>query len=39
MKIFLIGFMTSGKSTLGKTIANRLDYNFIDLDSFFEEKI
>ena len=30
--IYLIGFSTSGKSTLGKIIAEKLNYHFIDLD-------
>lgn len=30
--IYLIGFSTSGKSTLGKIIADKLNYHFIDLD-------
>ncbi len=30
--IFLTGFMTSGKSTLGPILANVLGYSFIDLD-------
>ncbi|MFM7015275.1 MAG: shikimate kinase [Bacteroidota bacterium] len=30
--IYLIGFSAAGKSTLGKTIANHLIYQFIDLD-------
>ena len=38
MKIYLIGYMTSGKSTLGKTLANRLQLKFIDIDEVFEAK-
>ena len=30
--IYLIGFSASGKSTLGKLIAEKLNYHFIDLD-------
>jgi shikimate kinase len=30
--------MCSGKSTVGKRLAKRLNYDFIDLDDFFEEK-
>jgi shikimate kinase len=30
--IYLIGFSASGKSTLGKIIAEKLNYHFIDLD-------
>lgn len=32
MKIFLIGYMGSGKSTLGPKLAHRLSVPFIDLD-------
>lgn len=38
MKIVLLGYMASGKSVVGKHLANVLDYQFIDLDSFIEEK-
>jgi shikimate kinase len=38
MLIFLIGFMASGKTTVGKKLANKLDMPFIDLDSYIEEE-
>lgn len=38
MKIFIIGYMASGKTTFGKALAQRLDIPFIDLDSYIEEK-
>ncbi|MBQ2471138.1 MAG: shikimate kinase [Acholeplasmatales bacterium] len=38
MRIYLIGMMGSGKSTLGKELANRLGYKFIDMDHYIEEK-
>lgn len=38
MRIFLIGFMGSGKTTLGKQIAKKLNYQFIDQDEYIEEK-
>jgi shikimate kinase len=38
MRIFLIGFMGSGKSTMGRALAASLNLTFIDLDSFLEEK-
>jgi shikimate kinase len=34
--IFLIGFMGCGKTTLGRKLAARLGYDFIDLDHAFE---
>jgi len=36
VKIFLIGYMCSGKTTLGKQIAERLGIPFIDLDKEIE---
>ena len=38
MKIVLLGYMASGKSLIGKTLAQVLDYNFIDLDDYIEAK-
>lgn len=38
MRIFLIGFMGSGKTTLGKQLAIKLGYQFIDQDSMIEER-
>lgn len=35
-RIYLTGFMTSGKSTLGKILANVLGWNFYDLDREIE---
>lgn len=35
--IFIIGLGGSGKSTVGKLLAKRLNFNFIDLDSQFRE--
>jgi shikimate kinase len=35
-KIFLIGFMGSGKSTTGKKLASHLKWTFIDLDEKIE---
>jgi len=34
--IYLIGFMGSGKSTVGKMLARKMDYRFIDLDAMIE---
>ncbi len=36
MIIFLVGFMGSGKSTVGKRLARRLGYSFIDMDARLE---
>ena len=38
MKLILVGYMASGKSTIGKTLANVLNYKFIDLDDYIENK-
>lgn len=38
MRIFLIGFMGSGKTTLGKQLARKLGYDFIDQDDYIEKK-
>ncbi|NND09292.1 MAG: shikimate kinase [Saprospiraceae bacterium] len=39
MRIFLIGFMGVGKSTLGQVLAERLHRPFIDLDEWIEDKM
>ena len=36
--IFLVGLMGSGKTTIGKIIAKKLNYKFIDSDALIEEK-
>jgi shikimate kinase len=36
MRIFLIGYMASGKSTAGKKLASKLGMKFIDLDEYIE---
>ncbi|WP_142783197.1 shikimate kinase [Changchengzhania lutea] len=38
MIVVLIGYMASGKSTIGIILAKKLGYNFIDLDEYIEEK-
>lgn len=38
MRVFLIGFMASGKSSVGKKLARKLDLPFVDLDDYIEEK-
>lgn len=37
-RVFLVGFMGSGKSTIGKYIANDMKWEFIDMDNYFEKK-
>ncbi|MDP4280914.1 MAG: shikimate kinase [Bacteroidota bacterium] len=38
MKIFLIGYMASGKSRLGRELAGLTGYDFLDLDDIFEQQ-
>lgn len=38
MTLFLIGYMASGKTTLGRALARRIGYNFIDLDFYIEQR-
>lgn len=38
MLIFLVGYMGCGKSTLGREMARRLGYEFVDTDNFIEEQ-
>ncbi|MDB4901037.1 MAG: aroK [Mucilaginibacter sp.] len=37
--IFLVGFMGSGKTTLGRKLASRLGYEFMDLDHILETQV
>ncbi|OJV38352.1 MAG: shikimate kinase [Bacteroidales bacterium 36-12] len=37
-RIFLIGYMGSGKSAMGKLLADKLGLTFIDLDAYIENK-
>jgi shikimate kinase len=37
-QIILVGFMGSGKSTLGKSLSTHLHFHFIDTDSLIEEQ-
>ncbi|SDW93952.1 shikimate kinase [Lutibacter oricola] len=37
MKIVLLGYMASGKSAVGRKLAEKLDLQFVDLDDFIEE--
>ncbi len=36
MKFFLVGFMGSGKSTVGKMVADKLGWDFVDTDKMVE---
>ena len=38
MRIYLIGMPGCGKSTLGKKLSNKLEYEFIDMDNYIEKK-
>lgn len=38
IRIFLIGYMGAGKTTLGKAFARELGLTFVDLDWFIEER-
>jgi shikimate kinase len=38
MKIYLIGYMASGKSKLGKELSGMTGLSFVDLDELFEER-
>ena len=38
MRIFLIGFMASGKSTFGKKLANVMNFSFVDTDQKVENE-
>ena len=39
MRIFLTGYMASGKTTLGKAFAKACNLSFIDLDWYIEERM
>jgi len=38
MIIILLGYMASGKSTIGKDLAGKINYKFIDLDKYIEDQ-
>ncbi len=38
-RIFLIGYMGAGKTTIGEQLAERLGYKFLDMDHVIEEKM
>ena len=37
-RVFIIGYMGSGKTTVGKKLSKHLSLNFIDLDAYIENK-
>ncbi len=37
-RIYLIGYMGAGKTTVGRLLAERLGFRFIDLDKYIENK-
>ncbi len=39
MKMVLVGYMGSGKSTVGKLLAKDLNLAFLDLDNYMEQKL
>lgn len=39
MKIVLVGYMGSGKTTIGKLLAKKLKISFLDLDEVIEERL
>ncbi len=39
MRIYLIGMPGSGKSTVGKKLANKINYQYIDMDEYIENKL
>lgn len=38
MIVILIGYMASGKSTIGVELSKKINFDFIDLDNFIEER-
>ncbi|MEM7486909.1 MAG: shikimate kinase [Bacteroidota bacterium] len=39
MKVVLVGYMASGKSSIGRLLAKELSVEFIDLDEYIEEQM
>jgi len=38
MRIYLVGYMGCGKSTIGRKLAELLEISFVDLDKYIEER-
>lgn len=38
MRVFLVGYMGCGKTTVGKKLANKLGYQFADLDDHIQQR-
>ena len=38
MRIYLVGYMGCGKSTIGRKVADLLEISFVDLDKYIEER-
>lgn len=38
-RIFLVGFMGAGKTTIGRLLAERLGYAFLDLDEWIQQQV
>jgi len=38
MRIYLVGYMGCGKSTIGRKVAELLEMTFVDLDKYIEER-
>ncbi|WP_435625116.1 shikimate kinase [Flagellimonas sp.] len=39
MKVVLVGYMASGKSVIGQSLAKSLDLDFVDLDGYIENQM
>ena len=39
MKVVLIGYMGSGKTTVGKLLSKELNFEFVDLDDYIETRL
>lgn len=37
-KIYVVGFMAAGKTTLARALANRLDWRAVDIDELIEQR-